>query len=193
MKYYNLVGLITHMKRNWTSSLWLGGLPPTTSGASLHPPETHRMVSLYKKTCHRHDRKFKENWLQVCQKCKIITLNCHKNWSGLATPSHLERVLVLFVRREWLLRRTTIKPPLKWHVRLAALSRSYSISHILWPGRIREREPKGYFLVPVDDEWPNCVRGDQSFQINRSGQPCKNLKSQVHYVVLHLKFHLRGI
>ena len=52
---------------------------------------------------------------------------------------------------------------------------------------------KGYFLVPEDDEWPNCVRGDQSFQINRSGQPCKNLKSQVHYVVLHLKFHLRGI
>ena len=52
---------------------------------------------------------------------------------------------------------------------------------------------KGYFLVPEDDEWPNCVRGDHSFQINRSGQPYKNLKSQVHYVVLHLKFHLRGI
>ena len=49
MKYYLHVGLIIHMKRNWTSPLWLGSLPPTTSGASLHPPETHRMVSLHKK------------------------------------------------------------------------------------------------------------------------------------------------
>ena len=49
MKYYLHVGLIIHMKRNRTSPLWLGGLPSTTSGASLHPPETHGMVSLHKK------------------------------------------------------------------------------------------------------------------------------------------------
>ena len=57
MKYYLHVGLIIHMKRNRTSSLWLGGLPPTTSGASLHPPETHWMVSLHRKTCHGQDKK----------------------------------------------------------------------------------------------------------------------------------------
>ena len=108
--------------RNQAPALRLGCLPSTASSASLHPPETHGMVSLHRKTCHGQDKKeFKDNWLQVCKKCKIITLNCHKNWSGLATPSHLERVSVLFVRKGCLLRRTTIKHPLKWHVRFSRI------------------------------------------------------------------------
>ena len=68
MKYYLHVGLIIHMKRNRTSSLWLGGLPPTTPGASLHPPETHRMVSLHRKTCHGQDNK--NPWKTDCKSVK---------------------------------------------------------------------------------------------------------------------------
>ena len=114
-----------------------------------------------------------ENWLQVCKKCKIVTLNCHKNWSGLATPSHLERVSVLFVRKGCLLRRTTIRPPLKWHVRwsliieaICKIENNFSLAR---PGRIRKRKHKRLLFSPrgggVAEMCQRCGKALQALKI----------------------------
>ena len=53
---------------------------------------------------------------------------------------------------------------------------------------------KGYFLVPEDDEWPNCVRGDPATHSTSFSK--KNIETtvnwQVHCAVPLQRFRLRG-